>query len=279
MEQIAATFADHFRNWNIELPTDSLASRQQGEIRQARWIIEYLFGSEADEEYLDYYASHAMTNDRHVRIYADGRSESLEALSEMWAYSKDATEAERQKAHEDFLERNDSIRAMLAEKGFKRFQRTEGEETLSPRERRELIEKRKEATRIFHETRDATPAEDAGLFPPKPRRLWSYRGFVFHVSRTSEDAAYIGLRSDSHGFHSVYIVGLSEDEKALYVGRPSSESPPRRVYSFEEGLELGANMLIRECGVSEGQFRKQLDEFFVPENLSNAAEVDKETKE
>ena len=218
-----------------------------------------------------------MTNDRHVRIYADGRTESLDALGEMWVYSQDANESERQKAHEDFLARNQAVREMLGRKGFQRFRNREGDKVPTPRQQREWIEKRNEATRIFHETRDATLAEDIGLFPPKPRRLWLHKGLVFHVSRTSDDSTYIGLRCDSHNFHAVYMIGLTGDEKALLIGQVSSETPKYRVYSLEEALERGANLLIQDCLMGAEYFSKQLDEFFAPEHLSNAGELDEET--
>ena len=124
LERIAATFVEHFSHWTIELPADALAARQQGEIKQAGWIIEILFGSEGDEEYLDYYASHRMTSDSHVRIYADGRTEFLETPHEFVVFPRDSDEAARQKIQEEFYEYNRSVYKRLKEKGF--FRQQEG---------------------------------------------------------------------------------------------------------------------------------------------------------
>ncbi len=116
--RIAATFARTFKNWDIKLPAEAVNNKQAGKLSQAGWNIEYLFGVDGDSEYLDYYATHRMTNDSHVRSHADGKSESLEAPQEMYAYPGDADEAARQKAKEEFQARNRAIYQKLREKGF-----------------------------------------------------------------------------------------------------------------------------------------------------------------
>ncbi len=81
---IESTFARYFENWNIQLPAEAIRDKQSGKLHTAGWNIEYLFGVDGDAEYLDFYATHRMTNARHVRIHADGRSESLEAPRDMF---------------------------------------------------------------------------------------------------------------------------------------------------------------------------------------------------
>ena len=112
MNAIERTFARTFDNWGMSLPPDATALRRPGKIVQAGWIIRYVFG----EDHLDYYAVHRMTNPRHVRIHSDGRRESLEAPSEMYATPRGADERAQQKAREDFYEYNRRVHAELRAK-------------------------------------------------------------------------------------------------------------------------------------------------------------------
>jgi len=63
-----------------------------------------------------HYASHRMSNDRHVRLYADGRVEGLEAVIDMHVVPEDPEEAAQAQA--DFYARNRAVRRMLDAKGF-----------------------------------------------------------------------------------------------------------------------------------------------------------------
>ena len=87
-----------------------------GRIVERGWTIWYVWGSDEGGDYLDYYASHRMTNDRHVRLHADGRRESLETVQDSYVLPKDPAKAEQ--ASEEFRARNRSVRRMLDEKGF-----------------------------------------------------------------------------------------------------------------------------------------------------------------
>ena len=68
MTNIETVFNEAFAAWDIRLPEETIASKQRGKIVKAGWVIWYLFGSNEHGWYLDYYAAHRMTNDRHVRI-------------------------------------------------------------------------------------------------------------------------------------------------------------------------------------------------------------------
>ena len=127
----------------------------------------------------------------------------------------------------------------------------------------ERIEKRAAATRIYRQTGDTTKAEDSGLFPLKPRRMWEYKGSQFHVVRKSEAAAYVGLKCDDH-YHNVVVIGLTESEPhELLVGRTEETSPKYAVESLEQALAQSADLIIDECPRGlERRFVKQLDEFF-----------------
>ena len=113
---IEEEFGQDFATWGIRLPLDAIESRQRGRISKAGWTIWYLFGSDGDKEYLDYYAMHRMTSDRHVRIYSDGKRESLDAIDEFYVSPKDPEEAAKAKA--EFFARNKAVAKMLEDKGF-----------------------------------------------------------------------------------------------------------------------------------------------------------------
>ena len=116
MKKIESEFNRTFARWEIRLPPAGLERRERGKIVQAGWAIWYLFGSDEHGEYLDYYSSHRMTDDSHVRIYSDGRVEALPAIDPFVLTSSDPEEAARLEAEE--LARNQEISEMLAEKGF-----------------------------------------------------------------------------------------------------------------------------------------------------------------
>ena len=106
--KIKQRFDAQFAPWGIQLAAETLTPNSRGKIEQAGWVIEYLAGADEKGPYLDYYAAHRMTNDRHVRISADGSVEDLPALGD---FSFNGEESE-------FFERNRQVTAMLRAKGF-----------------------------------------------------------------------------------------------------------------------------------------------------------------
>ncbi len=116
MNAIGRLSNEVFDNWDLRLSADAIESRSAGRIVKSGWTIWYAFGSEEGREYLDYYASHRMTNDQHVRLYVDDRLEILEAMIGGYVLPKDPDAAS--KARAEFLAYNRSVRRMLDEKGF-----------------------------------------------------------------------------------------------------------------------------------------------------------------
>ena len=116
MNEIETQFNAAFSHWNIRLPPEDLAQRRRGKIVQAGWTIWYLFGADEHGDYLDYYATHHMTNDRHVRLYANGRSEGLPTMQEFRRGSEDPEEDARLEA--EYHAENRRIGHLLAAKGF-----------------------------------------------------------------------------------------------------------------------------------------------------------------
>ena len=80
------------------------------------WAIWYLFGEDERGEHLDYYASHRMTDDRHVRIYESGEVERLPTINTFRLVSQDPEEDARLEA--EYLDKNRRVARMLEEKGF-----------------------------------------------------------------------------------------------------------------------------------------------------------------
>lgn len=77
---IAETFAESFSTWGIELPEGAVERGQPGLVRQAGWTIRFIVGADEEGPYLEYYATHRMTNDTRVRIHGSGRTEALDAI-------------------------------------------------------------------------------------------------------------------------------------------------------------------------------------------------------
>jgi hypothetical protein len=116
MDEIEAQFNAEFAHWTIRLPPEDIAQRSRGKIIQAGWAIWYLFGSDEMGEYLDYYASHRMTSDRHIRIGAGGRCEDLPTIHSARLSSKDTAEDARLEA--EFYAENQRVAELLEDKGF-----------------------------------------------------------------------------------------------------------------------------------------------------------------
>jgi hypothetical protein len=119
VDRIARAFQADFAHWGIEIPPASLASREPGFIQAAGWLIQFTFGRNSRGEYLDYYASHRITDDSHVRLYATGRRQHLASLAGFFLTSLDPTEAKHLEAA--YLRRNRRIARKLATKGFDKF--------------------------------------------------------------------------------------------------------------------------------------------------------------
>jgi len=89
---IEKKFNEYFSRWKIILPRESIKERKPGTIKSHGWFIQYLFGSNNKGDYLDFYASHRMTEDDHIRLYSSGEVEDLPALWGMIVYASEQGE-------------------------------------------------------------------------------------------------------------------------------------------------------------------------------------------
>lgn len=117
VRRIETLFNEAFVHWDIRLPAATAGNPARGRINKAGWLIWYAFGMDERGDYLDYYASHRMTDDRHVRLRADGSEQELPAIAAFRLCSSDPAEDARLEA--DYQRRNRSIAELLREKGFR----------------------------------------------------------------------------------------------------------------------------------------------------------------
>ena len=74
-DKIKQAFDKQFEPWGIVLPEADLKERRKGSINKGGWSINYRFGTEGGLEYIEYFATHRMTNDTLNRIYENGKWE------------------------------------------------------------------------------------------------------------------------------------------------------------------------------------------------------------
>ena len=97
-----------FAHWDIELPIDALKPGVVWLVVQRGWTIWTKFETSTEDgrPHIDYYAMHRMTNDCHVRLYADGDTKSLPTIESWMTYPADATKAEVKALEEEQASRN-----------------------------------------------------------------------------------------------------------------------------------------------------------------------------
>jgi hypothetical protein len=118
MSRIVKLFAEQFAPWGIILPDHAIRDQEPGSIQAQGWRIRYQFGADGRGAYLDYYASHRMGDDRHVRIYASGEVEELPAYVGTAFRPAGATPEEDAEVVRRLAEHNARVTEELAAKGF-----------------------------------------------------------------------------------------------------------------------------------------------------------------
>ncbi len=120
LEQLRQRFNRTFAPWGIELPLDALSPGVVRLIAQRGWSIWTRLDIDPEDgrEHLDYYAMHRMTDDRHVRLSADGEEENLPSIAEGYVTPEGATVAEQEEARNRYFAHNQAVKKLLEEKGF-----------------------------------------------------------------------------------------------------------------------------------------------------------------
>ena len=83
MDKRIPLFNAYFAKCGIVFPPDSEERFPKGAIASRGWTIKFLFGDDEAGKYLDFYATHRMTNDRHLRLRANGDIEHLPAYPDV----------------------------------------------------------------------------------------------------------------------------------------------------------------------------------------------------
>ena len=125
MNQLQEKFNEQFSRWGITLSDEIVFQRVRGKIIEKGWCIWFLFGIDEAGEYLDFYASHRMTDDEHIRIRTNGSIEYLPIIGCFRMYSPNHMEDKI--LEKEYFAENQRVSKMLKEKGFC----IEGDEPLS----------------------------------------------------------------------------------------------------------------------------------------------------
>src|SRR5438105_1280990 len=180
MKAIESKFNSEFVHWKIRLPKEDVARRRRGIVTKGGWVILYLFGSDQRGEYLDYYASHRMSDDRHVRVYANGEVEELPSIRTFREVSLDPEEDKRLDA--EYLAENARIAQLLEQKGFG----ITGEEPV-------LINRALQTNAFSQgETRGITAKDEVDKAPSLPSEVSKLRDFIEHLQGFQLHAAAEG---------------------------------------------------------------------------------------
>jgi len=107
--------------WGDVIPVEDVdfVGKSSGRIRtKSGWIIRYFFGIENDKQFIEIYACHRMTDDRHYRIYEDGTEERREIILPYICYPANCTAEREREIEEAYFSKNREIHARLEKLGL-----------------------------------------------------------------------------------------------------------------------------------------------------------------
>lgn len=117
LDAVISSFNEGFAQWGITFPTgESFEPGRVGVISMRGWTIKFLIDHDENGWYIDYYATHRMTNDQHKRLYANCNAKTLPAIETLRPASDDPEMDHRMQAAFD-AKQQETMR-MLNEKGF-----------------------------------------------------------------------------------------------------------------------------------------------------------------
>ncbi len=115
---IAEAFNAYFGDFGIAVTPEDVVVGSHRRLGERGWRITYRVDpDDTGLPSLEFYATHRMTNDRHVRIRADGHVEHLEAIDESYAYDAKVPGSE-EGARTRYLEHNRAVQGRLRERGL-----------------------------------------------------------------------------------------------------------------------------------------------------------------
>jgi hypothetical protein len=117
-EAIAAAFNDYFRNFDIRIVPDDVILGERRSLSQGGWRVAFRIDpDDSGAPVLEFYATHRMTNDRHVRIWADGVSEDLDAIDESFVFDPNQPGSEEE-SRRRYEEHNQNVARELRARGL-----------------------------------------------------------------------------------------------------------------------------------------------------------------
>jgi hypothetical protein len=110
MDRLEQLFAEEFSHWEIYLPEGASTNNETGSVSHRGWFIRYLFGTDPGRgRYVDHYAQHRMTNDRHIRLWESGETEWLPAADDFMVFPEGSSAAEKSEIEVEFDTKNQAI--------------------------------------------------------------------------------------------------------------------------------------------------------------------------
>lgn len=117
-ERIAAAFNGYFADFDILIDGGDVAVGSRRDLRKRGWWIAYrVLPDDAGFPSLEFYATHRMTDDRHVRIWADGCLETLDAIRGGFGYNPNVPRS-KEAAEEQYLRYNRRVAEQLRAAGL-----------------------------------------------------------------------------------------------------------------------------------------------------------------
>ena len=117
-ERIAEAFNRRFAAFGISIQPEDVALGARRAIGERGWGIRLRVDpDDAGFPSLEYYATHRMTSDEHVRIWADGHVESLDAIYEAYVFDPKVPGSE-EAARTRYLRHNREVADRLRERGL-----------------------------------------------------------------------------------------------------------------------------------------------------------------
>jgi len=117
-ERIAETFSGYFAKFDIRIEARDVAVGSRREIHKEGWRITFsVLADDGGFPSLEFYATHRMTDDRHVRIWADGHAEGLDAIWSFYGHDP-SVPGSQEAAEEEYLRHNREVARELREAGL-----------------------------------------------------------------------------------------------------------------------------------------------------------------
>ena len=116
--RIVEAFNAYFGRFGIRIEPEDVIVGSRRTIGKDGWAITYrIDGDAAGIACLEFYATHRMTNDRHVAISADGQLEHRDSIREMLIFDP-KTPGSQEAAAEEFHTHNQAIAKQLQDRGL-----------------------------------------------------------------------------------------------------------------------------------------------------------------